>query len=697
MPDYIYLLERRLSPAQRSALTLIRDAARAEGMTSFLTGGAVRDLTSGHPVRDFDVTVQGDALKLRQALELAGATYWGSHPASQSLFLRFPGSVRVEVSSARRETFAQPAQATYEWTSILDDLRRRDFTANAMALSLNENSYGLLMDPTNGVADLEMRTIRLVNNYGFLEDPIRLLRAVRLSTRLGWQMDERTKQRFENAQQEGVFSHITNWQRGYELEEIGHEENPLEMLRVLEQQGWMKDLYPAWSSSKADVQGLEQMHELQTRLQMEGIYPDASAAAMELLTARMPPKDIAGLKKLFVRPGFVKEWERLDKDAEAFAAKLTSKEASAPSASWKLFTRSPAEPVLWLGLTGKNAAVQSKYKNFFSVWPEARQKVPTALMLEMRITPELERYPELLEELFFQTMDGKLNDEAALRAFLEPYSPPAPPPPVNLRKRASKKAAEKKKPAKKEAPPSSAITVASGAAAAPLQADNDSAKPLAKAKPAVEAKPIKTVPERVQPEKAMPAKAASVKAVSAKAVSAKAVSTNQVPATAALAKAVPTNQLPAKAAKAAPVKASPAKAAAAKPISAKAAGSKSAPVKAVPIKSASVKSASPAKPASKHPVKAATKAALAKKLATKKTAPAGKKVSSAAKKGKPARKAVPARKVAPAEKQAAPARKSPAKKPAVKAKPAAKPPVKGKPAKAPGKAPAKKAAAKKKR
>lgn len=566
MPDYVYLLENRLSPAQRNALSLIRDAARAEGMTSFLTGGAVRDLTSGHPVRDFDVTVQGNALNLREKLESSGFTYWGSHAPSQALFLRFPGGVRLEVSSARKETFAKPAHPTYEWTNILEDLRRRDFTVNAMAISLNEGSYGLLMDPTNGVADIEMRTLRLVNNYGFLEDPIRLFRAARLSTRLGWQMDERTKQRFDNAMEEGVFSAITNYQRGYELEEIGHEENPLDMLRTLEQQGWMKQLFPAWTASKADANGLAQLHELQTRLQMEGIYPDISAAAMELLTARMQPKDIAALKKLFVRPGFVKEWERLDKEAEAFAAKLTHKESSAPSVSWKLLTRSAAEPVLWLGLTGKGAGIQNKYKNFFNVWPEARQKVPTALMLEMRITPELERYPELLQELFFQTIDNKLNDEAALRAFLEPYSPPAPPPPVSLRKpRASKKKAVKKEEAVKPAQaapqaPAAAETTAKKAAptkpepkAAPAKAvaAKTAAKPEAKPKPAPPAK--KAAPAKVAAPAKKIAKAAQKKVAAKKHASKK----------------------PAKPAKAAK-KAAPKKAAAKKPAAKKAPAKKTA-------------------------------------------------------------------------------------------------------------------------
>jgi tRNA nucleotidyltransferase (CCA-adding enzyme) len=581
MPDYVYLLEHRLSPAQRSALRLIRDAARAEGMTSFLTGGAVRDLTSGHPVRDFDVTVQGNALNLRQSLEAAGLIYWGSHAPSQTLFLRYPGGVRLEVSSARKETFPKPAHPVYEWTNILEDLRRRDFTVNAMALSLNEGSYGLLMDPTNGVADIEMRTLRLVSNYGFLEDPIRLLRAVRLGTRLGWQMDERTKQRFDNATEEGVFALITNFQRGYELEEIAHEENPLEMLKMLEQQGWMKQLFPAWSASKADSQGMAQLHELQTRLQMEGIYPDISAAAMELLTARMQPKDTAALKKLFVRPGFVKEWERLDKDAEAFAARLTAKEASAPSASWKLLTRSSAEPVLWLGLTGKGAAIQNKFKNFFNVWPEARQKVPTALMLEMRITPEIERYPELLEQLFFQTLDNKLNDEAALRAFLEPYSPPAPPPPVNLRKQrtSKKKAAKKEEAVAAAATPQPAGAEAAGKGKAPAAGKPGEAKPA----------------EAKAPQKPAAAKAASAKP------------------------AIPAKQAPAKApVKPAKPEASPAKKALA---GKKAPPAKKAPVKAAAKKVAAKKPAAKSKPAKvAKPVKVQKKAAPAKKPAAKKAA-----------------------------------------------------------------------------
>ena len=441
MPDYIYLLANRLSPSQQNALQLIRDAARDAGMTVFLTGGAVRDLTSGSPVRDLDVSVQGNALDLKPKLKEAGAVIWGEHGPSQTLFARFPGSVRVEVSSTRREEFPKPGKPVYHPGSILEDLRRRDFTANAMALSLNEGSYGLLMDPLNGVADLEARLLRLVSNYGFLEDPIRLVRAARLQARLGWELEEKTRTRMENAMAEGVISLISAYQQGYELEEIVHEEDGHRILKALEAEGWMKPLCPAWTSAAADIEGLEMMREVLVQLQMQGVNPDPSAAQAELLTAKLPAKDIAGLKKLFVRPGFVKEWESQDDRAKELARRLTGKEASTPSATWKLLTSTDPEAVLWLGLTGKSGPVQEKFKDFFTLWPESRSRIPYALMQEMRITPELPGYQDLVRSIFFELIDGRLSTDEEMRQFLEPHSPPAPPPPVTIRRSRAKKGA----------------------------------------------------------------------------------------------------------------------------------------------------------------------------------------------------------------------------------------------------------------
>jgi tRNA nucleotidyltransferase/poly(A) polymerase len=444
MPDYIYLLENRLSVVQQNALRTVRDLAREAQMTVFLTGGAVRDLTCGSPVRDLEVVVHGNALGLKSAILAAGGKVWGELADARTLFLCFPGNVRLDLASAKRTEYPKPGQSVYHWSSIQEDLRARDFTVNAMAISLNEGSYGLLMDPTNGVADIEARLLRLVSNYGFLDNPALLIRATRLKARLGFDLEGRTQTRYENAKGDEMIEHLSAFERTRELEQIGHEEEPLKVLHALEEEGWMKHLFPAWTAAKADIEKLKALHDLSIELQVQGVHPDVSAAQMQLLTAKLSAKELADLKEHLLRPGFVEEWNHLDAAAAEFAKVLLSKDNAAPSATYTLFTTYAAEAVLWLGFTAKQAAVKEKYENFLKVWPQARQKVPYALMLEMRITPELPIYADLVKTIFLQLIDGGLTSTDEMKALLEPHSPPAPPPPVTIKRTRAKKGAEAK-------------------------------------------------------------------------------------------------------------------------------------------------------------------------------------------------------------------------------------------------------------
>src|SRR5271166_849672 len=269
MPDYIYLLENRLSADQQHALKQLREAALEAGMILFLTGDAVRDLTSGHAVRDLEVSVHGNALKLKKQLEKLGAAVWGESETSKTLYLCFPGTVRVDVVSTHRLDHAKLGKPVRHPASIQEDLRRRDFTVNAMAISLNEGSFGLLMDPLNGAADIEARTLRLVSNYGFLEEPSLLIRATRYQARLGWELDPKSKTRYENAIAEGVIEFLSAESRSQELEQIGHEEDGLKVLQALEAEGWMKVLFSAWTAAKADEAKLNALHELSVALVMQ--------------------------------------------------------------------------------------------------------------------------------------------------------------------------------------------------------------------------------------------------------------------------------------------------------------------------------------------------------------------------------------------------------------------------------------------
>jgi tRNA nucleotidyltransferase/poly(A) polymerase len=439
MADYIYLLETRLTPAQRGALNRVRDVARTHGLTVFLVGGAVRDLTSGVAIRDIDVAVQGNALKLKKDMEKSGATVVGSSDTYQSLYLTFPGGVRMEVGTTITVTYPKPGRPVVRSAGILDDLRGRDFTANAMAVSLNEGSFGLLMDPLNGVADIENRELRLVSNYGFIEEPSRMIRAARLSARLGWMLEERTQQRYETGKSENYIDALGSWERSYELEEIFHEEDPLRIARRLESEGWLKVLFPQWGPAKANEGELERMRDAVGQFNVVGIYPDPSAAFFPLLTAKLGGKEIATLKQAFARPGFVEEIESLESRTKALAAQFTAKENAAPSAAWKLLYAADPQAVVSLVFGTKSAGVKQRFEQFLHEWPQARNRIPYALMQEMRITPELPGYNELMEKLFFAIMDAQLETPEAARAFLEPWSPPAPPPPPNLRRRPAKR------------------------------------------------------------------------------------------------------------------------------------------------------------------------------------------------------------------------------------------------------------------
>jgi tRNA nucleotidyltransferase (CCA-adding enzyme) len=596
MADYIYLLESRLSPAQQKAINAVRELARAKGLTVFLVGGAVRDLTSGSPVRDLDVAVQGNALKLKKDLEKAGFALTGDNEAAQQLFVRFPGGVRMEVGSTLSVHYPKPGKPVIKPATILEDLRRRDFTANAMALSLNEGSYGLLMDPLNGVADIENRELRLVSNYGFIEDPVRMIRAARFAARLGWQMEEKTKARYETGKSEGYISALSSFLRGYEAEEIVHEEDPLRVIRGLEHEGWMKQIAPAWTSSKANVAELEKLRDAQMHLHMRGIYADASAAQFPLLTAKMSPKDVSALKRSFPRHGFVTKIDALEAEAKKFTAELMAKPAATPSVAWKLLMNARPEVVLWVAYSTKNASLKAKFENFYKEWPQARQKIPYVLMQEMRIVPGVEKFDELVEKLFFELMDGKLSTPEEMKAFLEPYSPPAPPPPVHLRRaRATKKETKAPKSRKKAeggaAESGEGLKEAASAdvAAASAKAGTEKGKPASK--------PVET-------KAAVAAKGALAKAV----VAAK---------SAAPAKSVAHNA-PAKK----PVAKAPAKKVVAKPVAKKAAkpvAKKAAPAKVV--KKVVAKKASAKAPAKKAPAKKAAKPA-AKKVSGKSPAKA---------------------------------------------------------------------------
>ena len=159
----------------------------------YLVGGTVRDLLLGEPSFDVDIAVEGDAIALAEALAQALGGRVRTHRKFGTAAVFYGERGRVDVVTARTESYDAPAVLpSVEHAGIHDDLFRRDFTINAMAVSLREDDLGQLVDPFGGRTDLEARRIRVLHARSFVDDPTRIFRAVRYENRLGFRMDEET-------------------------------------------------------------------------------------------------------------------------------------------------------------------------------------------------------------------------------------------------------------------------------------------------------------------------------------------------------------------------------------------------------------------------------------------------------------------------------------------------------------------------
>jgi tRNA nucleotidyltransferase (CCA-adding enzyme) len=517
MADYIYSMETRLTPDQQRGVNLIQEIARHAGLNLYLTGGSIRDLITGFPIRDIDLSIQGNPLKLQKDLDKAGISVEGVDADLRALHLLLPGNVRAELNQTRSETYDKPGKPPITTpATINEDLRRRDFTVNAMALSLNPGSKGLLLDPFNGVADIEAKVLRILHSYAFLEDPVRLIRATRLSARFHWPLEDRTQARFDAAKENNYIEYVGKRAVGAELEQLAHEDDPIAVMRALEKEGWLKVLHPHLTVAKAEASDLGQAIKLRQTLSDLGYSAETGPMAMYFVAKKLTEKDAAEIQRMIPRRDFVEKWKHLEKEAHDLAKKLTSKEANSNSGSWKILSAAAPENILFLSMTTRQSAVDQKIKNFMTKWRQVREKLPFPEMAELRITAQLPEYPKILDEAFLLLMDGKLRSHNEIMNFLKPYEPPPPPPPPPARRGRGKAVVP-------EAAPVAAPVVAAatpgkrgrkpkaGAPALPPPVAVEPVKPVAVAKPAAEVK--KAAPVKVaRTEAKATKKAAPVKA-----------------------------------------------------------------------------------------------------------------------------------------------------------------------------------------
>ncbi len=458
-----------------------------------------------------------------------------------------PGNVRAELNMTRAEVYDKPGKPPVDHLS--------HHQRGPAPPRLHRQRHGALAEsglarpccsiPFNGVADIEAKVLRVLHNYAFLEEPVRLIRATRLSARFHWPLEERTQARYDSAKEDNYIEYLSRRMIGYELEQLAHEDDPQHIMRALDKEGWLKILHPHWTMAKVDSSDLGQVVKTRQMMNDLGYSVETGPIVMYFLTRRMGDKDTSEIQRMIPRRDFVDKWKHLESGAHDLAKKLTSKEAGMPSGAWKILTQATPENILFLTLTTKQQAVDQKLKNFFGKWRQVKEKLPFPEMAELRITPQIPEYQQVMDQAFLLLMDGKLRSHTEIMNFLRPFEPPPPPPPPAPKRGRGKAAAAAgaegaAAPAKRGRKPKGAVATPPAAAPeAPAQpAPQEAAAPAKKA--IAPAPPAKTV---APPAKASANKAAPVKPAKKPA---------KPPAKKAVAKKAPAKKAPAK--KAAPAK-----------------------------------------------------------------------------------------------------------------------------------------------
>jgi tRNA nucleotidyltransferase/poly(A) polymerase len=463
MSDYNFLMESRLSPEQYAVLTLISRLAAEHGQSLYLVGGAVRDLTYGQQVvRDLDFLVEGSPQRILRALptgESSKASRGAREPISDpsltldyqefdehfhSAELVFSSGVRAELSMCREEIYSRPGQRPeVRPAMVFDDLKRRDFAINAMAVSLHPNSRGLLLDPTNGAGDIERREIRALQSRCFVDDPSRIFRLLRLAIRLDFSPDERTQRWLDGALADGAWERLDANQQARELAAILREDQPDRVIRML--------------SDRKLIGGLDKkltsVHFAYERFaRIRNVLQNAPGADPFLLNFHSLVEKMGGehkarfAKKIIREAKAIKLALGIEHDAKKLDHVLGGDKAALPSQVYKILSPQPRPLLFYVLASTKSAKVQNRIKSFLFKFPEIRAKLPRAELQALGVKAGAE-FERIIAQIFAMQLDGKIKSHPQLMkemrelAGIKEPPPPPPPPPVPAPKKGKGKGA----------------------------------------------------------------------------------------------------------------------------------------------------------------------------------------------------------------------------------------------------------------
>ncbi len=418
------LLEKELSTEAKSILTEAGCLADREKVKVYLVGGIIRDLLLKYPPeKDLDFVVIGDAVSFAFKLQkiLGGTVRHFERFKTASLIM--DNGTRLDLATARKEYYLTPAALPrVESSGLKDDLFRRDFTINAMACSLASDNYGRLYDFYNGRQDLQMKQVRVLNEQSFIDDPLRLLRAVRFEQRYNFTIETNTMELVQQAVQDNMLEKVGRQRLNHELRLVYRELSPVKVLKRFDQLQMLERLYPGIAAEKSTWQLLSRIEDILNWF--SGLRwnktPDRELVYLGGLLYRLDSEERSAIiKKLYLSREKSAILVRALEEISAVQKKLNWQDLNA-SQIVSFLDHLPPEILLLTYAVTDEKPIREHLERFIIKLRDIRPQLDGSDLKKMGVNPG-PLYRKVIERLKQAVLDGEVKTLQEEKAYVKKY------------------------------------------------------------------------------------------------------------------------------------------------------------------------------------------------------------------------------------------------------------------------------------
>ena len=412
-PNFAETLNRSFGEDRLRLLRLVAEEAAERNLPLYIVGGAVRDLMLGRRLNDFDLTVEGDAIALARRLASDHGGRVTAHLKFGTATWFLPEDLKadhdtLDMVSARSERYKHPAALpTVEPGSIEDDLRRRDFTINAMAIRLDGEHFGELRDDLKGMEDLEKKTIRVLHPGSFIDDPTRMYRAVRYEGRYGFQIAEDTLALIPEAR--AYVEKLSAQRVRHELDLILDEPNAVSMLQRLDELDLLAPIHA--SLAKFGQSNLATLRSNEPALQNRN-------SRWLLWLMHLPDQDIEFINE---RLHFTADLLKMLHSVSLLETNLPAVVGLKPSEVVQLLEGYSIKALEVISSAAQDEEIRNTLNKYLSEWWYVKPKT-TGHDLKKRGIPPGPKYAEILRRLRAAWLDGEVKTEEEEKRLLDSIS-----------------------------------------------------------------------------------------------------------------------------------------------------------------------------------------------------------------------------------------------------------------------------------